>query len=176
MGPQFFPERLFVQLRHPDPVPVGGHFFRRDVHGDFRQVQVGANPPGGGDARLPQYAADDGGDQLVGSHAVQGEVGRQVHKGLVDGVDVDVLGRQVLEVDAVDLGGHLQVPGHPGHGGDVLHLVPGAAFDLRQFLFDFKEPGPPWHPQGFQRGAHRQADGAVRPALVRHHQVGGQGV
>ena len=49
-------------------------------------------------------------------------IGGQVQKYLVDRVDVDVLGRHKLQVHAVNLRGHLQVAGHAGHGGDVLHL------------------------------------------------------
>ena len=89
---------------------------------------------------------------------------------------MDVLGGEVVEVDAVNLRRHLQVTGHPWHGGDVVHRPACQIFDFCQPLFHFKEPGPPRYSQGLQGGTHRQADGAVRAALVRHHQVGGEGV
>ena len=69
--PQFFPEGELIQLRNPDPVLVGGHFFGGDVHGDLGQVQIGANAPCGSDPRRPQHIPDHGGDQVVGSHVVE---------------------------------------------------------------------------------------------------------
>ena len=103
-------------------------------------------------------------------------IGGQVQKYLVDRVDVDVLGRHKLQVHAVNLRGHLQVAGHAGHGGDVLHLQALGSLQFRHPLLHLKEPGPPENAQGLHAGGHRQADGAVRPALICHHQVGGEGV
>ena len=91
------------------------------------------------------------------------------------------------------------IVGHPGRGNDVVQLhgrvlphirvVPGGAgepparglplppgIDLLDLLHHLKEPGPAGNAVGFQGGGHGQADGLVRAALVRHHQVGGHGV
>ena len=65
MRPQFLAKGLLVQLRHSHPVFVGRQFLGGDVHGDFRQVQVGANASRGGDALGGQHIPDHGGDQLV---------------------------------------------------------------------------------------------------------------
>ena len=76
MRPQFLPEAHLVQLGYPHPVLVGGQLLGGDVHGDFRQVQVGANAPRGGDTLGGQHIPDHGGDQFVGGLIVEMEVGR----------------------------------------------------------------------------------------------------
>ena len=174
MRPQFLAKGLLVQLRHPDAVLVGGQLLGSDVHGDFRQVQVGADPPGGGDTLGGQHVPDHGSDQLMGGHVVETEVGRQVHKALIHAVHMNVTRGEVLQVDAVNLRGNLQVSGHPGHGGDVRHGLSRESLDLRQPLFHFKESGPPRHSQSFQGGGNRQTDGAVAAGFIRYHQVGGE--
>lgn len=83
---------------------------------------------------------------------------------------------EVFQVDAVNLRGNLQIPGHPGHGSDVRHVFSRESLDLRQPLLHFKEPRPPRHSQSFQGGGNRQADGAVAPGFVSYHQVGGERV
>ena len=48
----------------------------------------------------------------------------------------------ILEIDAVNLGGHLQITLHPGRGNDEVNLLAGQVLDLPQALLDFKQPGP----------------------------------
>ena len=112
----------------------------------------------------------------MGGHIVETEVGRQVHEAFIHAVHVSVRRGEVLQVDAVNLRGNLQIPGHPGHGGDVRHVFSRESLDLRQPLFHFKESGPPRHSQSFQGGGNRQTDGAVAAGFIRYHQVGGEGV
>ena len=50
VGPQFLAVAHFIQLGDADPVFIGGHFFRHNVHGDFSEVQIGADASCGGDA------------------------------------------------------------------------------------------------------------------------------
>ena len=83
---------------------------------------------------------------------------------------------EVFQVNSVDLRGHLKIAGHARHGGDVVHRFARESLNLRQPLLHFKKPGAAGHSQGFQGWGNRQADGAVRPALIRYHQVGVEGV
>lgn len=87
-----------------------------------------------------------------------------------------VLRGNVLEINPIDFGGHVQIPLHPGHGYDEIHLFAGEFFNLPQPLLDLEQPGPAGDFPGLQGGRHRKADGAVATALVRHHKVGSQRV
>ena len=112
---------------------------------------------------------------------------------------MDIAGGDVLEVDIVDPGAPLHVVGHPGRRHDVVHgeagvrpqrrVAGGGAGELPSrrgpqalgvHLLDpldhLEQPRPAGDAVGFQRGRHRQTDGFISTALVRHHQIGGQGV
>ena len=52
--------RLLVQLRDPDAVPVRRRFFRHDIHGDLRQIEIGPDADRGGNAGRPQHIPDHG--------------------------------------------------------------------------------------------------------------------
>ena len=55
----------------------------------------------------------------MGTHVVIGQIARHINKNLVDGVGVDVCRGHIFEVSFVDLGGHVQIPLHPGRCNDV---------------------------------------------------------
>jgi hypothetical protein len=50
---------------------------------------------------------------------VIGQIARHINKNLVDGVGVDICRGHIFEVGLVDLGGHVQIPLHPGRRNDV---------------------------------------------------------
>ncbi|ALP93509.1 hypothetical protein IB211_01116c [Intestinimonas butyriciproducens] len=53
---------------------------------------------------------------------------------------------------------------------------PPLGIDLAYLLDNFEKTGPPRYPIGFQRRLYRQTNGLLRPAPIRYHQIGGQGV
>ena len=127
-----------------------------NVHGGLGQIQVGADARRGRDAGGVKDLPDHGGHQLVGRHAVEREIVRQVDENLVDGIDVDVLGRHILEIDLVDAGAVLDVGRHAGRRNDV------AQFQRQVFL----------------QGGGVKAGGGKRPFSVRpaHGLVGADGI
>ena len=170
-----------------------------DVHGHLAQVQVGADARRGGDPRGVQHVQDHAHGQLPGREPVGVQVGGGVHEYLVNGINVDVLRGDILQVYFVDLGAYGHVAGHLRRGHQVIHrqggggaqglIVPGGAgeppsgrlaeaagVDLPDLFHHLEQPGPPRQAIGLQGGGHRQADGLFRPGGVRHHQVGGHGV
>ena len=82
----------------------------------------------------------------------------------------------ILEIDAVNLGRHVQIALHPGRGNDEVDLLAGQCFDFPQALLDFKQPRPAGDAPGFQGGRHGETDGLFRAAQVRHYKVGGEGI
>ena len=189
----------FVQVRHPHSILVRGDVLGHNVHCHLAEVQVGPHPCRGRDA----CGIDDFQNQLFcqppGIHMVELQVGGGIDKHLINGIDMNVLRRHILEINLIDVAAVLHIVCHSGRGHDViqflfrvafqLHIVTGAAckgfsrrpllpqgVDLTHPLNHFKESGPAGNAVSLQRGCHRQADGFFRPAGVRHHQIGGQRV
>ena len=131
-----------------------------DVQSHLGQIQIAADAAGGGDAQGVFDICHDGHGKLPCVHLPGGEIIRYVHEHLVYGVYMDILRRRVLQVDAVDPGGIVDIQGHPGRGGDV--------FDA---LGDLEHPAAVFDAQGLQRRRHRKADGLFRPAGVCHHKL-----
>lgn len=59
---------------------------------------------------------------------VGAEVVGHVKEALIDAVHVDVVRREVIQVDGVDVGGIIDIKLHPGRGDDVLDVFR----DIRQ--------------------------------------------
>ena len=74
------------------------------------------------------------------------------------------------------VGLHIRVM--PGGAGELPSggFLPPLGVYLRHPLHHFKQPCPPGNAIRFEGGRDRQTDGFIGPALVRHHQIGGQRV
>ena len=96
---------------------------------------------------------------------------RGVDEHLVDAVDVNVLRRHVLEIDAVDLRGDLFVQRHLRRRDHIGDLAVMLRLIQPDGLLRLEQPWSGSHAHGLQRRADRQADGLVGPALIRHQQV-----
>ena len=83
MRPELFPVAGFIQLGNAHTVLVGWDVLGGYVHGDLRQIQVGANASRGGNPYVFQNVPHHGHGQLVGGHVVVGEVGGCVDEHLV---------------------------------------------------------------------------------------------
>ena len=190
---------VLVKLRDADTVGVGLGVLGHDIHGHLTEVEIGADACRGGDARLPQDVADDAAGEVVGGKAALLQIGSRVDEDLVDGVDVDILGGDVLKVDLIDAGAVLHVVGHAGRGDDVVHGQGGVSHQLvlavgltREAaargslaalgvdLFDptdgLKEAGAAGYAVAFEGGGDRQADGLFGAGGVGHQEIGAHGV
>ena len=197
--PELFPVAQLIQLGDADAVLIRRNVLRHDVHGHLAEVEVAADARRGGDAGGPQDIQNHGLRQLPGCHVIGWEVAGDVHHHLVDGVDMDVLRGDVFQVYVVDLGADLDVLRHPGRGHQVVHRQGGISLqlggvgafahqlpaggaepplgvDLLDPLDHLEEAGPAGDAMGFQRGGDGEADGLLRAAEIRHHQVGGHGI
>jgi hypothetical protein len=117
--PQQIPVGLLVQLCNADAVLVRRDMLCHNIHGQLCKVEVGADACRCGDAGVVQHLPHHGHGKLVGAHVVIGQIARHVNENLVDGVGVDVRRGHIFEVGLVDLGGHVQIPLHPGRRNDV---------------------------------------------------------
>ena len=74
----------------------------------------------------------------MGAEMVIGQVGGGVNKNLVNGVGVDIVRGDELQIGLVDLGGDLQIPGHAGRCNNEFDLQTGVFF---QSLGICRSPG-----------------------------------
>ena len=188
-----------VQLRDADSVPVGGDVLRHDVHRHLGEIEVRADVRRGRNARLLEDALDEPHRELVGRQAVHPQVLRGAYEHLVDGIGVDVVGRDVPHVDGEDVLADLHVPRHSRRRNDVAKFQRGVRSQFRgiarlaheaavrrvpqphgvrltHLLHDLEEPRPSGDAAGLQRRRDRQADGLLRSGLVRNNKVGRQRV
>ena len=86
---------------------------------------------------------------LGGFLPVEVKIGRAVDEALVDGIDVDVLRRNVAKIDGIDQGGDALVFRHARDGHDVFHLRAVRRFILPDGPLCLEEARPGRHADGF---------------------------
>ena len=184
IAPKLLTVLFFIQLGDAHAIRVGWLFLCHDVHGHLGEVQVGTDADRGSDACFPDHIADHPQRHVVrhrhtrrlGIFSVKSQIGSDVQKAFVNGVNVDVLRCHIAQIDGIDLRGDALILRHARHSHDAADL--GVVLHLIQpdGLLRLKQPGTTRHANGLQRGGHGQANGLIRAALVRHQQVGGQRV
>jgi len=117
--PQQIPIGLLVQLCNADAIFVCRNVLCHNVHGQLCKVEVGADACRCGDSGVGQHLPHHGHGKLVGAHVVIGQIARHINENLVDGIRVNIRRGHIFEVGLVDLGGHVQIPLHPGRRNDV---------------------------------------------------------
>ena len=188
-----------VEFGNAYAILVGWNMLGDDIHRHLAEVEVGADARRGGDASRLQHLPDHGHCQLVGGHLIRLQVIGDVGEDFVDGIDVDVLGSDVLQVDAVNLTAHLDVFRHPWCGSDVVSFPVGMGGQLSgkirlprewfeadglaplvvhlpHFLYHFEQPRASTQTVSLQRGRDGQTNGLLRAAHVRHDKVSRQRV
>ena len=121
MRPKLTTELHLIQLRDADTVLVGGDVLRHNVHRHFAEKKIRADPCGCCNAGCLKHIEDDLHGEVMCRELVGVQVVRHVHEHLVDGVDHNVLRRDVLEVDLIDASAVLHVVRHPGRCDDEVN-------------------------------------------------------
>ena len=121
MRPELAAEFHFVQLRDADAVLIGGHVLGHNVHRHLAQKQVCADSRGGRDAGRLQHVEDDLHGEIVRRKPVCAQVIRRIHEHLVDGIDHDILRRDVFEVNLIDSAAVRHVIRHSRRRDDEIH-------------------------------------------------------
>ena len=186
MIPKLLTVAHFVKRRNADAVFVRLDVLRHDVHGDLAEVEICSDARRGRDARGVQHIEDHGLCQLAGGHVIRLEVAGHVHHHLIDGVDVDILGRDVFEIDIVDLRADLNVFRHLRRRDKIAHrarrvssqlagiiaffkevaarFAPPFSIDFLDALHYFEKSRSAWDAVGLQGRRYREADGFLRAA------------
>ena len=147
MMPQVFPERFRIQVSD-----MVGDFLGRDVQRNLGQEQVRTNAGGGAYARLGPHRIHQHYRHFFGRPFIHFQVRRDIDKAFVNGIDMDVFGRDIAQINPVNLDRYLHILFHAGRGGDV--------FDPTR---DFKDPATIANPQGLHRRRYRQTNRTPPP-------------
>jgi len=131
MRPKLTPELHLIQLCNANAVLVGGDVLRYNVHCHFAEKEVRPDPGGCRDAGCLKHIEDDLHGEIMGGELVGIQVVRHIHEHLVDGVDHNVLRRNVLEVDLIDAGAVLHVIRHPRRRDDEVNRQIRVCLQLR---------------------------------------------
>ena len=141
-----------------------------------------------------QHLAQDLPAKIVRRHAVRWQIIGHIHKHLVNGVDVDILGRYVVQINVVDSGAVAHVVRHVRRRYDIIQLQRGVCrklrraarfpgermarrggaargVDLPHCLHDLEKPGAARNAVGLERRRHRKADRLFRAGRVRHNKI-----
>ena len=194
MLPQQAAVAFFVQLRDAHTVLVGGDVLGLNVHRDLGEIEVAADARCGRDAGRSQNVLNDAHGEIVGRQAVQLQIGRCIKEDLVYRVAVDVLRRDVLEVDVIDFCALGDVVCHLRRRDNVVQLplrvsaqivgvgrFPGKTaaggtgappdVDLAHLLHDLEQPRATGDTVSLQRGGHRKTDGLLSAGGICHDKV-----
>ena len=162
-----------VKLCYADAVLVRRHFLCHYIHGYLAEVHIGAYASRSGYARGLQNVPDHSHGQLMGGHAVGLQVSRGVDEHLVYGVNVDILGSDVLQVYLIYSCAVSDVVCHTGRCHDVGQLqrrvlsklrsqmglsreasagrsVTSRGVDVSHLCHHLEKPGPAGNAAGFQ--------------------------
>ena len=135
----------------------------------------------------------------MGGEFVKFQIRGRVDEHLVDGIDVDVVRRDVFQVNAVDLRADLDVTGHARNGNHIVKFqrriclqfrsigrlarklpsggsVAAFSVDCPYSLDDLKQPRSAGDSVGFQRRGNGKADRLFCPALIGNDKIGGHGI
>ena len=118
--PQGFPIGNFIQLRDARAGLVRFHVFCHDVHCDFCKIQVRADAGGRGDTGLLVNFTHHGGYHLAGGHIAGFQIVGDIQHDFVDGIDVNVLRREVVQINAVDARAAVHVVCHARGSDDEI--------------------------------------------------------
>ena len=189
----------FVKLGDADTVRVRGNMLGPDIHGDLRQIQIGADACRRGDTGFAQNLEDHFHSQFPRVQPIQRKIICGVDKDFIDRIGMDILGRDIPKIDTVDAGARGDVVRHAWTGGDIgdcklrmrcqfvrVCRLPGEALptgagqpqgvQLADFLDDFKEPRPSGDAIGTQARRDRKADGFFGAGSISDDQMRGQRV
>ena len=90
-----------------------------DIHCHLGQIEIGANASGSGDSGGVQDIPDHGHSQFPCGHFVERQVMGDIDEHLIDGIDMDVIRGDILEIDMVNSGAVVHIEPHTGRRDNI---------------------------------------------------------
>ena len=195
--PQGLTESHFIQMGNAHPMRIRRDMLGYDIHGHLAKKQISSDACRGCNACFRQHVQNDLHGKIMGGKPAGRQVAGHVHEDLINGVDHHILRGNVSHVNGINAGTVVHVPCHLGRCNEEIHPQCGIGLQISEsvgtagefstwgnrltlgihvphFLLYLKQPWAAGNPQTFQGRGDSQANGFVRAAFVRYHQVGVQ--
>ncbi len=164
------------------------------IHRDFGQIQIGSDAGRRRDARLREDIVDHLHGKVVGTHPVSMKIAGDIHKNLINGVDMDILRRYVFQIDLINFRAPLHVQCHVRSRGNKVKLkgrvtaelaavrrLPGKGSSMvcgsapcihaAHHLKHFEKTGASRNSVRLERGRDRKADCFLCTAHIRDDKI-----
>ena len=119
MGPKSLPIAHLVQLSNAYAVCIGGDVLCHNVHRDLREIEICTDSCCRRDTRFPQHRTDETHGKVMCRDVFRLKITRHVDEDLVDGVDMDILGGDISQIDLVDPHAVFHIESHARRGDMV---------------------------------------------------------
>ena len=121
--PKLLPIGHLIQLRNPDSVCIRSGMLGQDIHGYLAQIQIRSDPGCSCNTCLPVNRANHFYGQLPGRLPVGMQIGAHIHEYLVDGIDMHILRRNIVQIYLIYLRAVFQIIRHTGRRYNVIQRV-----------------------------------------------------
>ena len=121
MGPQRLAVAHLIKFCNSDPVFVRLDVLCSDVQRDLAQIKIWSNTGGGSDASGFQHIQNDFHGKFPGRKLIHRKIIGDIHKHLIDGVNMDVLRSDIFEINLVDLCADFDIMRHLRWGDVVVN-------------------------------------------------------
>ena len=162
-----------VQFCNAHTISIRLYMFCHNIERHFAQIEIGSDPGGCRDARLSKDILYHFRRKFSRCHVVCPQIMCDIHKHLVDRIDMNILRRHITQIEIVNSGAVIHVERHARRCDLIsqpLFRMPRIHFFY--FLYDLKEPRSSRNAIGFQGRRYRQTDCLFRALGVCHHKVG----
>ena len=119
MAPQSPAIGGFIKKSNTYPIGIGHQGFCYDIHGHLAEIEVRPNTARCRNARFLIDVANHGHGKGIGRHAIRRKVRRGINHDFINGIDMDVLRSNVLQINAVDVPTHFDIALHARHGDNI---------------------------------------------------------
>ena len=101
-----------IQLGDPHSILICRDMLCHNIHGNFAQIQVGADTCRSRDSDGLKHIQDHPPGQLRGAGLIGFQIIGDVHKYLINGIDVDILRSNIFQIDLIDFSADLHIFRH----------------------------------------------------------------
>ncbi|MPM92169.1 hypothetical protein SDC9_139304 [bioreactor metagenome] len=131
MAPKLAAIGFFIQLRNTHAVLVRCNMLSFNIHRDLAEIEVCPDACCGRDARGFQHVLNDRHGKLSGGAAIGGKIIGYIHEYLVNGIDMDICGRNIVKVDVVYLCAALHIKRHLRRRNEIVQRQRRIGFHIR---------------------------------------------
>ena len=109
-----------IELCNADAILIRLDVLCHDVHGHFTKIEIWSDTGSCGDPHRVKHIQDHLPSQFPWCKAISAQIVSDVHKHFVDGVRMDILRRDIFEIDLKDAGAVVHIELHARRSNQVV--------------------------------------------------------